>query len=80
MILLKHANAHKHMKFTTVMYVRTYVAKHNIYSVRYVTLEFFLVIKTHNSESRGQEETGCTRRMSVLFTGSTAVKFVNALN
>ena len=34
-------------------------------------------IKTHDSESRGQEEAGCTRRMSVLFTG---VKFVNALN
>ena len=37
-------------------------------------------IKTHNSESRGQEEAGCTQRMSVLFTGSTGVKFVNALN
>ena len=37
-------------------------------------------IKTHDSESRGQEEAGRTRRMSVLFTGSTAVKFVNALN
>ena len=37
-------------------------------------------IKTHDSESRGQEEAGRTRRMSVLFTGSTGVKFVNALN
>ena len=37
-------------------------------------------IKTHNSESRGQEEAGRTRRMSVLFTGSTGVKFINALN
>ena len=37
------------------------------------------LIKTHNSESRGQEETGHMRRMSELFTGSTAVKFVNAL-
>ena len=37
-------------------------------------------IKTHDSESRGQEEAGRTRRMSLLFTGSTAVKFVNALN
>ena len=37
-------------------------------------------IKTHDSESRGQEEAGRTRRMSVLFTGSTALKFVNALN
>ena len=37
-------------------------------------------IKTHDSESRGQEEAGRTRRMSVLFTGNTGVKFVNALN
>ena len=37
-------------------------------------------IKTQDSESRGQEEAGHTRRMSVLFTGSTGVKFVNALN
>ena len=28
-------------------------------------------IKTHDSESQGQEEAGCTRQMSVLFTGST---------
>ena len=39
-----------------------------------------IIIKTHDSESRGQEEAGRTRRMSVLFTGSTAVKLVNALN
>ena len=39
-----------------------------------------LIIKTHDSESRGHEEAGRTRRMSVLFTGSTGVKFVNALN
>ena len=39
-----------------------------------------LYIKTHDSESRGQEEAGHTRRMSELFTGSTALKFVNALN
>ena len=39
-----------------------------------------LINKTHYSESRGQEETGRMRRMSVLFTGSTAIKFVNALN
>ena len=37
-------------------------------------------IKTHDSESRGQEEAGRTRRMSVLFTGNTAMNFVNALN
>ena len=39
-----------------------------------------MIIKTHDSESRGQEEAGRTRRMSVLFTGNTAMKFVNALN
>ena len=39
-----------------------------------------LYIKTHDSESRGQEEAGHTRRMSVLFIDSTGVKFVNALN
>ena len=38
------------------------------------------IIKTHGSESRGQEEAGRTQRTSELFTGSTAVKFVNALN
>ena len=38
------------------------------------------VIKTHDSESRGQEEAGRTRRTSELFTRSTALKFVNALN
>ena len=37
-------------------------------------------IKTHDSESRGQEEAGRTRRTSVLFTGSTALKLENALN
>ena len=30
-------------------------------------------IKTHDSESRGQEEAGRTRRTSVLFTGSTTL-------
>ena len=39
-----------------------------------------IAIKTHGSESRGQEEAGCTQRTSELFTGSTAVKFANALN
>ena len=37
-------------------------------------------IRTHNSESRGQEEVGCMRQTSELFTGSTTVKFVNTLN
>ena len=35
-------------------------------------------IKTHGSESRGQEEAGRTRQTSELFTRSTAVKFVDA--
>ena len=43
-------------------------------------VEHRLVIKTHNSESRGQEEAGHTQQMSVLFTHSTTMKFVNALN
>ena len=42
--------------------------------------KYIFNIKTHDSESRGQEEAGRTRRMSVLFTGSTAMKLVNALN
>ena len=37
-------------------------------------------IKTHDSELRGQEEAGRTRRTSELFTCSTALNFVNALN
>ena len=40
----------------------------------------FLRIKTHDSESRGQEEAGRMRRKSVLFTGNTALKLENALN
>ena len=39
-----------------------------------------LLIKTHDSESRGQEEAGRTQRTSELFTGSTTMKLVNALN
>ena len=37
-------------------------------------------IKTHGSESQGQEEAGRTQRTSELFTGSAAVNFVNILN
>ena len=43
-------------------------------------LTTYLKIKTHDSESQGQEEAGHTQRMSMLFTHSTTVKFVNALN
>ena len=38
------------------------------------------IIKTHVSELRGQEEAGCTRQTSELFTGSTTVNFVSTLN
>ena len=37
-----------------------------------------LFIKTHNSESQGQEE-AAVRRMSELFTCSTALKIINTL-
>ena len=37
------------------------------------------MIKTHDSESQGQEEAGRTRRTSELFTRSTALKFENAV-
>ena len=40
----------------------------------------YIYIKTHNSELQGQEEAGRMRRMSELFTGSTAMKLVNTLN
>ena len=45
-----------------------------------VTLFMGIHIKTHDSELQGQEEEGRARRTSELFTGSTAVKLVNALN
>ena len=45
-----------------------------------ICIYVYIYIKTHDSESRGQEESGSTRRMSVLFTGNTAVKLVNGLN
>ena len=38
------------------------------------------LIKTHDSESRGQEEAGGTRQTSELFTGSTVLKLENSLN
>ena len=59
------------------MYVAMYI---NVYTT-YVCIHFELcIIKTHDSESRGQEESSRTRRTSELFTRSTALKFVNALN
>ena len=38
------------------------------------------IIKTHDSELQDQEEAGRTQRTSELFTHSTALKLVNALN
>ena len=42
----------------------------------------YIHIKTHDSESRGQEEAGRMHdeQVSYVFTRSTALKFVNALN
>ena len=40
----------------------------------------YLHTKTHDSESRGQEEAGRMQRTTELFTCSTAVKFVKTLN
>ena len=44
----------------------------------YHKIILYVYIKTHDSVSRGQEEAGCTRQTSELFTRSTALKFVNA--
>ena len=52
---------------------------HKLTPVTSNTVEIYQAC-THDRESRGQEGAGRTRRMSVLFTGSTGVKFVNALN
>ena len=57
-------------------YIHTYIIKFNvIYHGSGLGW-----IKTHDSESRGQEEAGRTQRTSELFTRSIALKFVNALN
>ena len=50
------------------------------YNVSVYVHAYVYVIKTHDSESRGQEEAGRTQRTSELFTRSTALKFVIALN
>ena len=71
---------------TTLLVASSYLKLHSTYagdgSLRSGDLYRMhcVTIKTHDSESRGQEEAGRTRRMSVLFTGNTAMKFVNALN
>ena len=43
-------------------------------------VSLYVAIKTHDSELRGQEEAGRTRRTSELFTHSTTVKLAKALN
>ena len=39
-----------------------------------------IIIKTHDSEYREQEEAGHMQRMSELFTCKTTVKFVSNIN
>ena len=60
--------------------LRLIIAMHTLYILNFASVSPLLNIKTHDSESRGQEEAGRTRRTSELFTRSTALKFVNALN
>ena len=51
------------------------------YQLETLVLEIYVqLIKTHDRESRGQEEAGRTRQTSELFTRSTALKPANALN
>ena len=51
-----------------------------IYFHKVVICLQIIVIKTHDSESRGQEEAGHTRQTSELFTGSTAQNLVGTVN
>ena len=62
------------------MFKNFFVNFANIFPINILYYLALLVIKTHGNESRGQEEAGRMRRMSELFTRSTAVKFVDALN
>ena len=48
-----------------------------MYVITYVRM--YVLIKTHDSESRGQEEVGSMQRMSESFTDSTTLKFTNAI-
>ena len=61
-----------------VLIVGTNTKEHGIPLFHASTIHLIL-IKTHDSKSRGQEKAGHMRQMSELFTGSTAVKVVNAL-
>ena len=62
----------QHKSLAKYLIVLTMHTKTSLYYVYY--------IKTHDSESRGQEEAGHMQRMSELFTGSTALKLGKALN
>ena len=73
----------KLMQLAGIVRVRVRVAltgSYACYKILHYGNKICLLIKTHDSESRGQEEAGRTRRTSELFTRSTALKFVNALN
>ena len=58
----------------------TYRYTSSTYICTIIIMYKYPFIKTHDSESRGQEEAGHMQRMSELFTHSTTLKFVNALN
>ena len=52
-----------------------------MHTCMHACMHAYTYIKTHGSELRGQEEAGlCDEPVSYIFTGSTAVKLVNALN
>ena len=76
------------MEFLEILATKCVEGRFNYVTVQanlvHTSYSFWLMIcigiKTHDSESRGQEEVGRTRRTSELFTRSTALKFVNALN
>ena len=59
-----------------------YLVTHNIIMLTHAHAHTttHTVAKTHDSESRGQEEAGRTQQTSELFTHSTAMKFVDTLN
>ena len=59
--------------------VRTYSKEAIFYVNTAPRLKTPVYIKTHDSESRGQEEAQQCRPLSELFTRSTALKLANAL-
>ena len=69
-----------YMLYIYVIYIYIYMLYINIYIYIYITY-----IKTHDSESRGQEETAIiretknTRPLSELFTRKSVKKLTNAL-